>query len=114
MGDCLFCKIVNGEIPADKVYSDEDVVAFRDIDPKAPVHVLVIPTSHIEKVADLEEADKDVLMKMFLTANRVARDEGIAENGYRLVFNNGKNAGQAVFHIHLHVLGGRALTWPPG
>ncbi len=114
MTDCLFCKIRDGEIPSDKVYEDDDVLAFRDVNPQAPTHVLVIPKKHISTVNDLEEADRAVAGQLMLAAKQIAADEGIAEDGYRLVMSCNKGGGQDVFHIHLHVLGGRQMTWPPG
>jgi histidine triad (HIT) family protein len=109
---CLFCRIVRREIPATIVWEDEHSLAFRDIDPKAPTHVLVIPRTH---VASLDEAtDADLLGRLALAAAAIARTEGIAESGYRTVMNTGAAAGQTVFHVHLHLLGGRALAWPPG
>ena len=111
---CLFCKIVAGAIPAEKVYEDDGTVAFRDINPQAPVHVLVIPRVHIASLDDAGEADEAKLGQLMLAAARVARQEGLSEGGYRTVVNTGAGAGQSVFHIHLHVLGGRALAWPPG
>ncbi len=109
---CLFCRIVRGEIPAKLVAETDDCVAFRDIDPKAPTHVLVIPRRH---VASLAEADDAALVgQLSLLAARIAREEGIAESGYRTVVNTGPDAGQTVFHLHLHLLGGRPLRWPPG
>ena len=112
--DCLFCKIVAGEIPADIVYENESVIAFRDISPQAPVHVLVIPRKHISTINDLDEEDRTLIGDMFLAAKEIAAQEGIDESGYRAVMNCNKGAGQSVFHIHLHVLGGRGLSWPPG
>ncbi len=112
--NCLFCKIVAGEIPAEKVYEDEAAVAFRDINPQAPVHVLIIPRTHIASLAEAGEADESKLGQLLLAAARVAYQEGLAEGGYRTVINTGAGAGQSVFHIHLHVLGGRPLAWPPG
>jgi histidine triad (HIT) family protein len=96
------------------VYDDPEIVAFRDIDPKAPTHVLLIPRKHIDSIEDLEQADGDLLGRMILAARGVAHAEGIAATGYRLVLNTGANGGQSVFHVHLHLLGGRRLTWPPG
>jgi histidine triad (HIT) family protein len=113
LNDCLFCKIARKEIPADIVYEDDDVLAFRDIRPQAPVHVLVIPKRHIASLADLTQEDKDVMGHVTLVASRLARDLGVSE-GYRVVINCGKDAGQTVFHIHMHLLGGRSLGWPPG
>jgi histidine triad (HIT) family protein len=112
MADCLFCRIARGEIPATIVAETDDCVAFRDIDPKAPTHVLVIPRAHVDS---LDTADDAALVgKLSLLAARIARDEGITESGYRTVVNTGAAAGQTVFHLHLHLLGGRALHWPPG
>ena len=114
MDDCLFCKIADGRIPSDRVYEDDEVVAFRDIDPQAPVHVLVIPRRHIESADALTAEDSATVMAMFAAAQRVARALGVAESGYRLVTNIGADAGQSVQHLHLHLLGGRSLQWPPG
>lgn len=111
--DCLFCKIIAGQIPADKLYEDEEILAFRDISPQAPVHFLVIPKKHIAGPAFIEAADEALIGRMLRTGAKIAADLGISE-GYRLVFNNGAGAGQTVFHIHLHILGGRAMHWPPG
>jgi histidine triad (HIT) family protein len=114
MTDCLFCKIRDGEIPGDIVYQDDEVLAFRDVNPQAPTHVLVIPRKHIATTNDLDEGDAAVVGKMMLAAKKVAADEGFAHEGYRLVLNCNEGAGQTVFHIHMHLLGGRRLTWPPG
>lgn len=114
MTDCLFCKMVAGEIKPDVVYENADVLAFRDINPQAPTHVLVIPKRHIATLNDLEPEHTELVGKLFLAAKHIAQQEGIAERGYRTVFNCNRDAGQAVFHIHLHLLGGRALGWPPG
>lgn len=114
MSECLFCKIARGEIPCDTVYENDQVIAFRDLNPQAPTHVLVIPRKHISTVNDLTVEDKDVVGEMFLAAKSVAAHDGLAEDGYRLIMNCNKGAGQSVFHIHLHVLGGRAMSWPPG
>ena len=111
---CLFCKIVAGEIPAAKVYEDERALAFRDINPQAPTHALVIPRAHIASLNEAEESDEALLGHLLLVAARVARDAGHAEGGYRTVVNTNADAGQTVFHIHVHVLGGRRLSWPPG
>ncbi len=111
---CLFCKIANGEIDAEIVYEDVDVVAFRDIHPQAKHHILVIPRRHIATVNDAEEQDAELLGKLLLTARRLARELGVAEDGYRLVMNCNRDGGQTVFHIHLHLLAGRQLHWPPG
>jgi len=111
--DCLFCKIATGEIPADIVAQDELVVAFRDINPKAPTHVLLIPRRHIASAAALGAQDAEMLGRLFSVAAQVARDAGV-ERGYRLVTNVGAGAGQSVAHLHFHLLGGRSMTWPPG
>ncbi len=114
MSDCIFCKIVVGDIRADVVYSDDQVVAFRDINPQAPVHVLVVPRRHMESIFDLEEGDGDLLWAVFRAIREVAEREGIAERGVRVVTNVREEAGQSVFHLHFHVLGGRRMAWPPG
>ncbi|MEB3198245.1 MAG: histidine triad nucleotide-binding protein [Candidatus Sericytochromatia bacterium] len=114
MASCLFCRIVAGEIPAQIVHQDEWTLAFRDIAPQAPVHVLVIPKRHLAAFDQLTPADGELLAALANTANRVARDTGVAESGFRLVCNNGRDGGQSVDHLHWHVLGGRALQWPPG
>jgi histidine triad (HIT) family protein len=111
--DCLFCKIVAGEVPADVVHETGTTVAFRDIEPQAPTHVLVIPRSHRTDAADLAAAEPEVLVDVLSTAAAVAEKEGL-QDGYRLVFNTGKQALQTVFHAHLHLLGGRSMGWPPG
>lgn len=111
---CIFCRIAAGEIPAKVVREDEATIAFRDIDPKAPTHVLVIPRRHIPSVNALTGEDVELMGRLFVAAKEVAEAEGIAETGYRLVMNTGPDAGQSVDHIHLHVLGGRGLAWPPG
>jgi histidine triad (HIT) family protein len=112
--NCIFCKVVAGEIPAAKIYEDERALAFRDINPQAPTHALVIPRAHVASLNEAGEADEALLGHLLLVAARVARAEGHAESGYRTVINTGPNAGQTVFHLHVHLLGGRALTWPPG
>ena len=112
--DCPFCKILAGKIPADLVYESETAVAFRDINPKAPTHVLVIPRKHISTINDIEQDDQEIIGSLYTAAKEIAAQEGIAEDGYRAVMNCNESAGQSVFHIHLHVLGGRALGWPPG
>jgi histidine triad (HIT) family protein len=112
VSDCIFCKIASGEIPASVVARTDRLVAFRDVGPQAPVHVLVIPTEHL---ASLEEVkDGDLLGEMLLLARQIARDEKLSADGYRIVLNTNRNGGQTVFHLHLHLLGGRRLTWPPG
>ena len=114
MSDCIFCKIASGEIPAEIVYQDDDVTVFRDLGPQAPVHVLLIPRRHIAGLNDLTGADQELVGKLHLTAARVAADLGIAEDGYRTVVNCNADGGQTVFHLHMHLLGGRAMQWPPG
>ncbi len=112
MTDCLFCKMANGEIKPDIVYEDDTVLAFRDINPQAPVHILIIPKRHIATLNDLD--DVELAGTLLLTASKIARQENLAEDGYRTVFNCNKQGGQEVYHIHLHLLGGRQMTWPPG
>lgn len=112
--ECLFCRIAAAEVPADIVAEDELVVAFRDISPKAPTHVLLIPREHVTSAADLGEQHAEVLGRLFAMAARVARDAGVVERGFRLVTNAGRGAGQSVPHLHFHLLGGRSLGWPPG
>ena len=114
MTDCIFCKIAAGEIETDFVYEDDQVVAFRDLDPQAPTHVLVIPRAHIATTNDLTAENADLVGRMTLAAKQIAERDGIAERGYRMVLNCNPEAGQSVFHIHLHVLGGRPMGWPPG
>ena len=111
---CLFCRIANGEITARKVYEDDDVVAFHDINPQAPTHVLVIPRRHIPTLDDLTEADAATIGTTLVRVARIAREQNLASDGYRVIANNGEAAGQTVFHIHFHVLGGRNFGWPPG
>ncbi|MCK5812953.1 MAG: histidine triad nucleotide-binding protein [Cocleimonas sp.] len=114
MSDCIFCKIIGGEIPSQVVYDDEDVFAFRDINAQAPLHVLIIPKAHIATINDLETNNADIIGKLYLVAKKIAADEGYTNKGYRVVMNCGEAAGQTVFHIHLHLLAGRPLDWPPG
>ena len=111
---CLFCKIRDGAIPAAVVHRDEDVLAFNDVAPKAPFHVLVIPTRHIASLSDAVPADAELLGRLLVTGARLAVEAGFGPTGYRVVMNAGRDAGQSVLHVHLHVLGGRALAWPPG
>lgn len=111
---CLFCRIADGKIPSETILANDDVVAIRDVNPQAPVHALVIPRAHISGINVAGAEDGDVLSALVRAANQVAREQGIAESGYRLVWNVGPDAGQSVFHVHLHVLGGRPLAWPPG
>lgn len=112
--DCIFCRIANREIPATVVYDDTLLIAIRDINPVAPVHILIMPKKHIPDILHLTDIDAEMLGKVFEIAGELARSEGIAESGFRLVVNNGAAAGQTVDHIHFHLLGGRQLTWPPG
>ncbi len=112
--DCLFCRVVSGEVPSEKVIETETVVAFRDINPQAPTHVLVIPKRHVASAAELGEEHADELTEIFRVCNAVAKADGVDASGYRIVTNVGRNAGQSVFHLHFHVLGGRPMTWPPG
>lgn len=114
MTDCMFCKMASGEIEPDVVYQDDNVLAFRDINPQAPVHVLVIPRRHIATLNDVQPEDADLIGQMYLAAKQVAEQEGVAEQGYRTLINCNAEAGQSVFHVHLHLLGGRAMKWPPG
>ncbi len=113
-GDCIFCKIANKEIPADIVYEDETMIAFKDINPQAPVHLVFIPKKHVETMNDLGDEDAGLLEKIFRKIKAVAKDNGIADGGYRTVINCNRDAGQEVFHIHVHLLGGRKFSWPPG
>ena len=112
--DCLFCKIAHGEIPAKLLYQDDLVVAFSDINPQAPVHLLVVPRQHISTINELNQANSALIGHMALVATQLAKSAEIHENGYRLVMNCNSAGGQAVFHIHCHLLGGRQMTWPPG
>ena len=112
--DCLFCNIAQGKIPAQVVYDDKDIIAFRDIAPKAPTHVLIIPKTHIASLNDIEVQHADLLGRLIITARQLAMDLNCSQTGYRLVFNTNEHGGQTVHHIHLHLLGGRQLAWPPG
>jgi histidine triad (HIT) family protein len=114
VSDCIFCRIVDDDLPAEIVSSTERTVAFRDLNPQAPTHVLVIPREHIPHAGEISAAHADVVAEMFTTAAAVALGEGIAHRGYRLVFNVGEESGNSVPHLHLHILGGRRMTWPPG
>lgn len=114
MDNCLFCKIVAGQIPSKIVYQDQDVVAFEDINPQAPTHILLIPCRHIPSVADVTTEDGVLLAHLFTVAAKLAADRGLGERGYRIVTNVGPDSGQSVFHLHLHLLGGRKFAWPPG
>lgn len=112
--DCLFCKIMSGEIPSNKVYSDDNYYAFHDINPAAPTHILVIPRKHLSSVAEAEAGDKELLGGLLLTANQIASEQKLNEEGFRYVINTGEGGGQSVFHLHLHILGGKQMSWPPG
>lgn len=112
--DCLFCKIVAGELPSTRVHEDDRVIAFRDIAPRAPTHILVVPRDHIPSAAELTDEDGPILGHLFAVAARIARSEGIADDGYRIVTNVGRWGGQTVDHLHFHLMGGRAFEWPPG
>ena len=112
--DCIFCKIIAGEIPSSQLYQDEYVVAFRDINPVAPTHILIVPRKHIPSTNELESADEVLVGRLFTAAQKLAQDEGVAENGYRLIINTGGHAGQVVFHLHLHLIGGHRMRHPMG
>ncbi|NOY39272.1 MAG: histidine triad nucleotide-binding protein [Nitrospirae bacterium] len=112
--ECLFCRIAEKKLPAKLVYEDEFAVAFEDINPQAPIHVLVIPRKHISTSLELKEEDNALVGRLFQIANRIARQKGIAERGFRIVMNCNAEAGQTVFHLHIHLLGGRVMHWPPG
>lgn len=114
MNPCLFCRIAQREVPSNIVYEDDQVVAFEDINPQAPFHVLIVPRRHAQSVQELEQTDRPLLGHLMLTGAKLARDKGVADSGYRLVVNTGAHGGQTVFHLHLHVLGGRPMRWPPG
>ena len=114
MSDDLFLKIISREIPADIVYETDDVLAFRDVNPQAPLHVLIIPKVHIRTINDMQSQDTELFGKLFLAAREIATKHGVAEDGYRVVMNCNSAAGQTVFHVHMHLLGGRSLDWPPG
>jgi histidine triad (HIT) family protein len=114
MSDCLFCKMVSGEIKPDTVIETDDVLAFRDIAPQAPTHILIIPKKHISTINDITDEDTAVMGKLYHVAKELAAQEGLAESGYRTVMNCNSDGGQAVYHIHLHLLGGRQMGWPPG
>ena len=114
MEECLFCKIGRGDIPSEEVYSDDEFYAFRDVNPQAPVHVLVIPREHVPRVTDFNAKDIDLLGKLILTGNKIAEAEGLVSKGFRFVLNCNDDGGQTVLHLHLHILGGRRMGWPPG
>jgi len=112
--DCLFCKIVAREVPGTIIYEDNDILAFNDINPQAPVHILIIPKTHYSTVNDFQEIDTEIIGKLMLVSTQLAKKYKIEENGYRLLVNCNKDGGQAVYHVHFHLLGGRQMTWPPG
>ena len=114
MEDCIFCKIINKEIPTSIVFEDEKMIAFNDINSQAPIHILLIPREHFASLNDIPEEKKNILSHLLLKARQIAQEKGIAEKGYRIVLNTEKDSGQEVFHIHLHLLGGRRMHWPPG
>lgn len=112
--DCIFCKISNGEIPVEKIYEDDSIVAFNDINPEAPVHILIIPKEHISSALEINEVNSHIVSKIFVVAAKLAKKYGISEKGFRIVTNCGEDGGQSVKHLHYHMLGGRSLSWPPG
>jgi len=114
MQTCVFCKIVRKEIPSDIIYEDDELLAFRDVNPQAPVHILIVPKKHVDGILALREDDASLVSKAILLAGRLARQDGVAESGFRLVCNTNRDAGQSVPHLHIHLLGGRAMGWPPG
>lgn len=114
MTDCLFCKIRDGEIPASIIFENEHVLAFEDVNPQAPVHILIIPRKHIATINDLQSDDGVLVGQLYMAAKKIAQEKGVADEGYRTVINCNQKAGQTVFHLHLHLLAGRAMTWPPG
>ena len=114
MAECIFCRIAAGEVPSTMVHEEEEIVAFRDLSPQAPTHILVIPRKHVSSVTDLEAGEDSATGRLLRVAGEIAAKEGISESGYRLVVNCGKDAGQAVDHLHVHLLGGRRMGWPPG
>ena len=114
MEDCIFCKIINKEIPTSIVFEDEEMIAFNDINPQAPIHILLIPREHFASLNNIPEEKKSLLSHLLLKARQIAQEKGIAEKGYRIVLNTESDSGQEVYHIHLHLLGGRWMNWPPG
>jgi len=114
MDNCLFCKIINGDIAAKKVYENEHIIAFNDINPKAPVHILVIPKKHIRSINELNSSDINLAGEIILAAKKIAKDQGVDSKGFRVVFNTNDDGGQTVYHIHMHIMGGRQMQWPPG
>lgn len=114
MSDCIFCKIVNGEIPANKVYEDDKIIAFNDVNPQSPIHILIIPKEHIPSANYIDEKNAYIISDIFTVINKIVKDIGLEKEGYRIVNNCGKMGGQTVDHLHFHLLGGRQLNWPPG
>ena len=114
MQDCIFCKVLNGEIPSKEVYSDVEFYAFSDVNPQGPVHMLIVPRKHVERVVQFADEDAALIGRMILAANRIAESEGIVDEGFRYVLNCNLGGGQTVFHVHMHILGGRQMGWPPG
>lgn len=114
MEDCIFCKIIRKDIPSELIYEDEHILAFNDINPQAPVHVLIIPKEHVASLNDIHEDKKDILSHILLKARQIASNLGIDKKGYRIILNTARDSGQEVFHIHFHLMGGRRMTWPPG
>lgn len=114
MNDCLFCKIIAGEIPSKKAYEDDTVLAFYDVDPQAPTHILIVPKKHFDSIQDIGENDAALLSNMFRVANLLAKENGYSDKGFRLVINTGKDGGQSVPHLHIHLMGGRSFGWPAG
>ncbi len=112
--DCIFCKIIEKKLPSKIVFEDDSVTAFEDVNPQAPVHLLVVPKKHLPEIHSMSEADRELIGHLFFTARKIAEDKGLDEKGYRMVINNGRGAGQTVFHLHLHILSGRRFSWPPG
>lgn len=114
MEDCLFCKIDRGEVHSEKVYDGDGVFAIKDVNPQAPVHILVLPKKHFSTIMEIEEDDQKMIGSIFTVANNLAKENGLADSGFRMILNCGRGAGQSVFHIHYHLMGGRAMNWPPG
>ena len=114
MSDCIFCKIATGDIPSTRVYEDDVCIAFNDLSPQAPTHILVIPRQHVDSLAEASQGDKDMLGHLLLASADIAREQGFSDDGYRVVVNTNGDGGQTVFHLHVHLLAGRRLTWPPG
>lgn len=112
--DCVFCKIASHEIPTDLIYEDDDIIAFKDINPQAPVHLLIVPKKHIKSILEITDEDKNLAYKIVKIAQKLAIDMGLASKGFRLVINTGDDGGQSVAHLHVHLLGGRSMKWPPG